>query len=281
LNHVIEGLEPGDREQLDDVVKHIGAVFDRDVIGIYLFGSAVHGGLRSSSDLDVLVVLDRPTTTDARRRLIVGLLERSRAAERPMLRHLEVTAIVAPHVTPWRYPPPMELQYGDWWRQEFRAGEEPWRSPNPDLAVILTSVRDESVALIGPAAAQVLDPVPLADLERACRDVIPELLPGIEAKDDTRNSLLTLARIWFTLSTGRIESKDVAAAWALERLPDGTGEALRLARAGYLGQVADRWDAPQIALAKADWSAMTTAIRPGTRSGERLEPGDRDDSVGL
>ena len=234
-------------------------MFGDAVAGVYLFGSAVHGGLRASSDLDILVVLDRRTTRDERRRLIDGLLERSRSTEHRERRHLEVTAVVAPDVRPWRYPPPMELQYGDWWRRELQAGEEPWTSPNPDLAMLFTSVRDDGVALVGPPASEVLDPVPLADLKRACRDVIPELLPGLE-DDDTRNSLLTLARIWFTLSTGRIESKDVAAAWALDRLPDGAGEALRLARAAYLGEAADDWTAPAIVLAEADWDAITALI---------------------
>ena len=146
-----------------------------------------------------------------------------------------------------------------WWRKEFQAGQEPWTSPNPDLAVLFTSVRGSGLALVGPPASEVLDPVPLADLRQACRDVISELLPGLE-DDDTRNSLLTLARIWYTLVTGRIASKDVAAAWAHERLPDGAGEALRMARAAYLGEVDDVWDGPRIARARADWDAILDRI---------------------
>lgn len=255
-----ESLIPRDRDQVDGVLRSIDAVFGHGVVGVYLFGSAVRGGLRTSSDLDLMVSLGRPSTHDERRRLVNGLLELSRSTDRPDRRHLEVTAVVVRDVTPWRYPPPLELQYGDWWRAEFGAGLEPWTSPNPDLAVLLTAVRDEGIALVGPPAAQVFDEVPPEDLGRACRDVIPELLPGIVEGDDTRNSLLTLARIWFTLSTGRIESKDVAAAWALERLPDGAGEALRLARAAYVGEYLDRWDASATALALADWTEMTGAI---------------------
>ena len=92
--------------------------------------------------------------------------------------------------------------------------------------------------------------MPRADLERAVRDVVPELLPGIETSartGDVRNSLLTLARIWYTLATGGIESKDVAAAWAIERLPAGTGVGLRLALAatsarpaGHVGRAGAR-----------------------------------------
>ena len=39
------------------------------------------------------------------------------------------------------------------------------------------------------------------------RDEIPELLPGLE-EDDTRNSLLTVARIWYTLETGTVAAKE-------------------------------------------------------------------------
>ena len=45
------------------------------------------------------------------------------------------------------------------------------------------------------------------------------MIPGLV--DDTRNSVLTLARIWLTVETGEIGPKD-AADWALERLPRST-----------------------------------------------------------
>lgn len=258
-------LDPTDRRQLDGVVSMIREVLGDGVPAVYLFGSAVHGGLRAESDLDILVVLDRSIAHTERRALIEGLLSRSRTREHADRRHLEVSAVVLPQIRPWRYPPPLELQYGDWWRSAFEAGDlSPWTSPNADLAVLLTSVREDGVPLAGPPPAALLDPVPRDDLERALRDVIPELLPGIEV-DDTRNSLLTLARVWFTLVTGRIGPKDVAAAWAMERLPAGAGEGLRLARAAYLGESVDRWDEPMLRDARADAGAMLAAI-------DRIEP---------
>ena len=154
------GPGPSDRDQLDGVVNHIEGVLDPGVIAIYLFGSAVLGGLHERSDLDILVVLDRPTARGERSVLIDGLMERSRSAGRLDRRHLEVTAVVQQEISPWRYPPPMELQYGDWWRKAFSVGEEPWTSPNADLAIVLTSVRDHSAAIKGPAAVDLLEPCP-------------------------------------------------------------------------------------------------------------------------
>jgi len=71
--------------------------------------------------------------------------------------------------------------------------------------------------LIGPPPAHVLDPVPRADVAAACTAALPGLLD--ELGRDTRNVVLTLARIWTTLATGTIVSKDAAAEWALARLP--------------------------------------------------------------
>lgn len=254
------GLAPADAAQVDDVVALARDVLGDAVGGIYLFGSAVRGGLRADSDLDLLIVTSRRTTEAERDAIIDGLLSRSCSAARPDRRHLEVTVVVAPDVRPWRYPPPMELQYGDWWRREFETGDRsPWTSPNADLAVVLTTVRDDGVALAGPPADAILDPVPRADLERAMRDEIPELLPGL-LEDDTRNALLTLARIWLTLETGRIEPKDVAAAWAVEQLPDGAGKGLRLARSAYLGDAEDRWHDTTRQAARTDWDAILATI---------------------
>ncbi len=259
-------LDDTARRQVDAVVRLVRDVLGDGAAAAYLFGSAVRGGLRADSDLDILVLATRTTTEDERRALIEGLLSISRTPDDARgRRHLEVTIVVRPDVQPWRYPPPLEFQYGDWWRREFEAGDlAPWTSPNPDLAVLLTAARAESIPLFGRAAADLLDAVPGDDLARALRDVIPDLLKDLD--DDTRNVLLTLARVWLTLETGSIEPKDVAADWALASLPAGRGDALRSARAAYLGAAADAWDdAAAMASARADAAAMVEIIEQGPR----------------
>ena len=199
-----------------------------------------------------------------RRSLVDGLLSISRSRrDTSGRRHLEVTVVAEPDIRPWRYPPPMELQYGDWWRSEFEAGEAaPWTSPNPDLAVLLTAAREDASPLFGPPIDQVIETIPRADLDRALLDVIPSLMADLD--DDVRNVLLTLARVWFTIETGTIASKDVAADWVISRLPPGRGDAIRIARAAYLGETQDSWDDEAMAAARADATTIreaTTAIR--------------------
>ncbi|GAA3142974.1 hypothetical protein GCM10010466_37440 [Planomonospora alba] len=101
----------------------------------------------------------------------------------------------------------------------------------PDLALLITTVLTGGRALTGPPPAQVLDPVPHADPVRAGVAGVPGLLDDLE--DDTRNVVLTLARVWTTLATGEIRPKD-AADWALTRLPPEHRPVLEHARELYL-----------------------------------------------
>lgn len=237
-------LAEADAAQARDVLALLETTLGDAVRAVVLHGSAVRGGLRPDSDLDLLVVTARRLTSDERRTLIDVLLVCSRSRTRPDLaRHLEVTVVVHADIQPWHYPPPLELQYGDWWRAEFEAGESsPWRSPDPDLAIVLAAARADGRSLVGPPPAELFDPVPRADLEHALRAVIPALLEDFA--DDTRNVLLTLARIALTLETGAIEPKDVAAAHAAVWLSPISAEVLVRARRGYEGSTPDPWDGP-------------------------------------
>jgi hypothetical protein len=70
------------------------------------------------------------------------------------------------------------------------------------------------------------------------RDGAPALLGDLDT--DTRNVLLTLARMWMTATTGEMRTKDAAANWALDRLPKEYRRPLARARAGCLGEADDR-----------------------------------------
>jgi predicted nucleotidyltransferase len=211
------------------------------VIGVYLHGSSVFGGLHPGSDIDVLAVVHRPTSLDEKRALIARLLPISgRGDPTGESRPVELTIVVQPEVRPWRYPPPLDFEYGDWWREIFERGElPPWVSPNPDLALLLEMVLQASHPLFGPPPAQVLDPVPPSDFRRAQLDGIPALLGYLDG--DEGNVVLTFARIWTSLATGVIRSKDGAADWALPRLPPEHRDVLEHARRIYLGEIPEEW----------------------------------------
>ncbi|MDG9692655.1 aminoglycoside adenylyltransferase family protein [Streptomyces sp. DH17] len=228
-----------DRDRTDHLVTlvrhHLG---DEDVLGVYAHGSATLGGLRPHSDLDLLVVVRNPTTHAQRAALTEELLKVSGGEGR---RPVELIVVVHGDVRPWRYPPRRDYLYGEWLRDAYERGHVPGPEDDPDLAPLLTMVLRADTPLHGPPPAALLDPVPHPDLRRAIVAGVPELTAELES--DTRNVLLTLARIWSTLATGEIRSKDAAADWALGRLSAGHREPLAHARAVYLGhERVERWD---------------------------------------
>ncbi|TFH36752.1 MAG: DUF4111 domain-containing protein [Anaerolineales bacterium] len=236
-------LSSSDKQQLDRALALVRQVLDAEVLGAYLFGSAVQGGLRPESDLDILVVTNRPTTLGEKEGLVRGLMAMSgRSAPDGTWRRVEVTIVVQSDITPWRYPPILDFQYGDWLRTEFeKSNFEPSPTPlRPDLALLITMVVAADTALVGPPPASVLSAVPHEDVLRAMVSDIDRLHGDIDS--DTRNVILTLARMWGTFATGAIRSKDAAANWVLGRLPVAHQPVLVRAREAYLGSETERWD---------------------------------------
>jgi streptomycin 3"-adenylyltransferase len=217
-------------DQVRRIVELVEDVLGTATAGAYLHGSAVLGGLRPASDLDVLVVSRRAMTPPERQALLDGLLaiSGSAAGGRPV----ELTVVVQAEVRPWRFPPTSDFLYGEWMRAEFAAGGPPQPQPTPDLALLIPQVLAGDRALLGPPPAELLDPVPPDDVVRAGVAGVPDLLTDLDG--DTRNVVLTFARIWTTAATGEIRSKDAAAEWALARLPAEHRPVLNHARDLYL-----------------------------------------------
>lgn len=217
-------------DQLGRIVRLVDDVIGPAALGTYLHGSAALGGLRPASDIDVMVVTRRSLDGRQRRALVDGLLpvSGSRAGTRPV----EVTVVVQSDVRPWRYPPTGDFLYGDWLREQFEAGVIPQPQEMPNLATMIPMTLAANYPLDGPQPADLLDPVPAADVARGSVDGIPDLLADLPG--DTRNVVLTLARIWSTIATGEIRSKDAAARWALARLAPEHRPVLDHARHLYL-----------------------------------------------
>jgi len=239
--------------------RHLGDA----LLGVHLFGSAVDGGLKPFSDIDLLVTVGDRVPPSVRRSLMVELLDVSAPPGSAGLRALEVTVLALPEVVPWRYAPRRELQFGEWLRADIVEGVIEGPANDPDLAILLTKARQHSLALVGEEASGVFDAVPRADLVRALMDTVAQWNGPDDWAGDECNIVLALARIWYTAEMGGIASKDVAATWLLNRWKEGSHHAVLVqARAAYLGLEAD-------ALANQP-EAVAAFIREARRSIEAL-----------
>lgn len=216
--------------------RHLGA----NLQAIHLFGSAVEGGLKPGSDIDLLVSVGRPLSEDARRLLMLDLLSVSAGpASHPSLRPLEVTLLAREQVIPWRYPPRRELQFGEWLRVDLQAGIFEAPTFDPDLAILLTKARRHSIPLLGLPASEYFDPVPAKDFAQALTDTIAQWNEEEDWQGDELTVVLALCRIWYSIVASGIAPKDVAVNWVLQRIEDEHKPILRAAQAAYLGTAPD------------------------------------------
>ncbi len=217
-------------------------VFGDHLQAVYLHGSAVAGGLRRQSDVDVLAVIDFPMTDFMRKRLLARLLTASgRHPVRPgASRCIELMVFLKGHLSAPPFPACSEFVYGEWLRDDFEAGGIPEPLCNPDITLVLAQARQQTLTLFGPALDDVLVEIPPGDIGRAIREALPALLANLYG--DERNVLLTLARMWRTAATGEFVSKDIAAEWVVPRLSEHVARTtMQLARSAYLGEIQDDW----------------------------------------
>jgi streptomycin 3"-adenylyltransferase len=207
-----------------------------DLRGIHLFGSALDGGLKPCSDLDLMVSVARPPPKAVQRALLRELLSHSAwPGSSRVLRALEVTLVSLSELVPWRYPPRREMQFGEWLREDIRAGRYEPARPDHDLAILITKLHRHSVALFGPPAGDLFEDVPVSDFRQSLADTISQWNAPSDWSGHERDVILALARIWYSARTGEITSKERAAAWAADRLPAEHRVLVERAAKAYLG----------------------------------------------
>lgn len=229
------------QQQLKDSIELLKKIFGPDLLGVYLYGSALVGGLQKYSDIDLFVVTNRPTTSEEKTKLIAKLLQISGVYMKSSKPPIEITIVQKSMINPWQYPPHFDFQYGEWLRESFEKGiVERWTTNEMhDLAIIITQVLLKSQTLCGLQPKQLLEPVPYQDFIKAMTHDLNRL--AIDLEQDTRNVLLTYARIWSTLATNTIRSKPAAADWVVNHLPKAYQPLIQRAKSICIGLEYEHW----------------------------------------
>ncbi|MFI4937927.1 MAG: nucleotidyltransferase domain-containing protein [Candidatus Berkiellales bacterium] len=72
-----------------------------DLLGVYLYGSSLVGGLQKCSDIDLFVVTNRVTTSEEKNRLIANLLQISGIYMKSLKLPIEMTIVEKAAINPW------------------------------------------------------------------------------------------------------------------------------------------------------------------------------------
>src|SRR5690606_13803543 len=92
---------------------------------VYLHGSAVAGGLRPQSDVDLLVVVDRAIKPEVVRLLMAELMKISGRYPKDSKgkRPIEMIVFSRADLDAAFYPVRSEFIYGEWLRQDYESGK--------------------------------------------------------------------------------------------------------------------------------------------------------------
>ncbi|WJL94961.1 DUF4111 domain-containing protein [Microbacterium sp. ET2] len=250
-----------DSERVERLAEVIAEALERTLVSLILYGSAVSGGLRPDSDIDLLAVVSHALDPSQRERLVDGLLRTSgrRAFDGPA-RPVELTVIVTDHMR--EAEPVVQFQYGEWLRDDATAGRLAGPHVDHDVILLMAMARDSGHALRGVAPEDCLPEPSRGAVRAAITATLPALLGDLTG--DERNVILTLARMLVTVREGRFVPKDAAAERIARAAPEEQNEMLRIAAAAYRGEVDDDWTSLQMAMRAFVADAASEIAAAGT-----------------
>ncbi|HEK2044464.1 TPA: DUF4111 domain-containing protein [Proteus mirabilis] len=218
--------------QIQQVLNSLTKICKDKLDTIYLHGSSVLGGLQPTSDIDLLVIVKTALTKNEKKSLITDLLASSGRYPHDQFgrRPLEITIFVGDQLQDLEYPARCEFIYGEWLRDSFEQGISNIEHDDPEYTLMLAQAKKDSKLLWGDGF--ILPEINSQQIRKAILDSLPNLTSSIDG--DERNIILTLARMWFTMRTGRFVSKDVAANWSINKIPNEFIEVVTVARDAYL-----------------------------------------------
>ena len=186
------------------------------LLGLYLYGSLVAGDFTpGTSDVDLLAAT--ATIIDEREFALLDAMHQRVAAERPEWDgRIEIAYVSAEAL------------------QTFREKASPIGIMSPgepfhiveaghDWLVNWWVVRENGITLYGPPPQQLISPITRREFLDVVRDHArrwPEWLQGRKRRKSQSYAILTMCRAWYAVTFGRQPSKQQAARWVQEQLPE-------------------------------------------------------------
>ncbi len=216
---LLDDLSPTVRRDVNEIcdplLAGIQAILGADLVGLYLEGSLALGDLDDASDIDFVVVVERPVDDVAFARLqqLHDQLQRLRVRFAKDLEGTYADRVVARRSQPTNVRVP---------NMERGSGERlKWSPVWASWIVHLAILREHGVALYGPPPADLVDPISVEDLRQSVAPILVEWGGAFLAKPELAAqpgyqpyAVLSICRMLYTLHHGAVVSKREAARWA-------------------------------------------------------------------
>ena len=244
------------REAGGEVGRALADALGDNLIAVYLHGSAVLGGFRwDRSDLDILALSRSRLSDDQLRRVVLAL----GALDYPA-NGLEFSLMTAAEAKQPAFPAPrFQLHMTTGGRDRaVKVVDGRARDGDPDLTLHLAVCRASGIAIVGPSPRLTLAEVPKSAMLSAMRDEVR----WAREHASLEYLVLTGARLWLFVETGRISSKVEAGEWAATRYDEPGVIERALARQGG-AEVEIRRVAAERLADRADRAGAEAADRQG------------------
>ncbi len=218
-----------------------GEILGENLVGVYLHGSYAMGCYNpAKSDLDVIVVAERPLADACKRRsmdMITALDPSLPARSGAPAPHggLEMSVVLRRVCDPFAYPTPFELHFSrshlEWYRKDPDSYIRKMKGTDRDLAAHFAVIGRRGLCLRGAPVSEVFGEVPRADY-------LDSILYDVEGAreqiaDNTMYLTLNLARGLAYQAEGLILSKKEGGEWGLRNLPEAYRPLIRAALDDY------------------------------------------------
>ncbi len=209
--------------------KGINEIINDDYVGFYIHGSLAMGGFNpNSSDIDILVVTNKPMKVKTKRILARFFLNYSNS---PF--PVEISFLNKEQLKDWQHPCPFDFHYSEFWRERYQydllrdtfnfLNED--INTDTDLAAHITITNHRGICVDGEPIDKVFPLVPRSDYIASIVGDFQECLENIE--EAPVYCSLNLIRVFWYLKEGVISSKQEAGNWGLKTLPQGLRVTIR------------------------------------------------------
>ena len=209
--------DPALNDVLRELVTSVQAILGDNFIATYLQGSFAAGDWDIFSDVDFLIAINHEVS-ESHLTALQSMHARIYDLDSNWAKHLEGS-----------YFPKELLRIADPSRSSLlyldNTSRELIRSDHDNTRVVRWVTREYGIALAGPDAHELIDPVTASDLRQEVLVTMRDWAQQILASSDQMNNrwyqpfaVLSYCRMLHTLKTGRVGSKPAGARWALNAL---------------------------------------------------------------